>query len=350
MAKTKTLETLKNVTFVLAAVAIVLGIAGLYTGAINLGTGAAGIGGAAVGTVAPAQQPGSVVQFTTTTLDFTPKDKFANTDTNFAGTYYDRLPGSTYTAGTTWTVPGKTSITGLPVGQTDFELAFQNSTAAGLVYLEDIKFNLLDSQGHLTPLVPKTVYYGKVGTVFAETRKGGSTNTTIRLAAGETNVDYTLFFRQNTDGASWRKPAVCVFYNVTDFTTIKVKAGGNELPTFPVPTKYSGLTVQGGSAQRCYDLTSLVPSTTENFGDSAFFTQYLRDIQSASADVEFQASQVYPAIPASNVTFRFLGSAKFFAKDGNTIKDAYENTENGIANVTVNIADKDLVVYANPSP
>lgn len=336
----------QSTAITLGALAIVALVVGIFGGFIKLPTGTAA-------TQPVAQPAGSVVQYTTASLTFTMMDKLAQTAaTPVAGTYFYRLPGQQYTSGTTFTAATQQTLTGLPVGQVGFQMAFRNNTSTGLIFLSEYTFDLLDNTGKLTPLVTIQLPALKVGTIFAEQRKSGSTNNSIRLASGETNVDYTLFFRQNTNDASWRKPAACVFYNATAFTSIKLMnpANSQELSTFPIPTKYSGVSIQGGAGQKCYDLTPLVPalspSETATFGDTKGVTvgNFLRNIQSAQANIQYQAASIYGAADTSNVTFRFLGSAKYFDKDGNTILDGYEDVNNGFVNVTANILDYTLVI------
>jgi hypothetical protein len=290
----------------------------------------------------PTSQPqGTGIQYTSVTALVTFIDKWANTATAVAGSYYYRLPGGMYTAAASATTAG-VSISSLPVGVTGFEVAFQNTTSAQLIYLETYKFDLLDSQGHITNFVTKTLPAAKVGTTYGEWRKSNSNLTTIDLSAGEDNVDTTLFFRQNTANKAWRKPAVCLYYNITDFTGIKLKnlVSGAELPTMAIPSRLVGTTSQGGVPVKCYDLTSVLPAyTPDGTGLDTMYASYLKGIQSAQVAVELQASNVLPATPVSNVTARWVGVARYFDKDNNNILEGTEDINNAYAAITANIAD-----------
>lgn len=295
----------------------------------------------------PTSQPqGTNIQYTSVTAILTFIDKWANTATAVAGSYYYKLPGGMFTAPAAVTTAGVT-ISSLPVGLTGFEVAFENKTAGGLMYLETYKFDLLNAQGQITNLLTKSLPAAKVGTIYGEWRKSDSNLTTIDLSAGENNVDTTLFFRQNTANKAWRKPMTCLYYNITDFTSIKLKnqATSAELPLLAVPSRLVGTTQQGGVPVKCYDLTGVIPAyTPDGTGLDTQYAQYLKGIQSAKVDVEFQASNNLPATPVSNVTAVFAGQAQYFGVDNNAILDGTEDVNNGYAKITANIADMPIAL------
>lgn len=322
----------------IACIAVIAGVYLLATGGIKLGTGAV------VVQSQPASQPqGTGIEYNSVSLALGAYDKFATTTAAAGGNYRQKVPGGKYQAATALTTAGVT-ITGLPVGLKGMTISFQNQTATGLFYLEEYTFDLLGADGLITNFVSKQLPAARVGTFYAETRKGGTSTATQDFVASETNVDYTLFFRQNTGGASIRQPGVCIFYNMTEIKDVKLKDSSNvELTKFANPSRFSGVYSHNGTLQKCYDLTGQIPVYTPTVldgGMDAPFAKYLRGTMSGTqANIEFDTQPAYPATTASNVTFLFVGKAKFYDSDNNNILDGYEDPNNGYAVITANVAD-----------